>query len=212
MATAIPSLEPLLCGWTRTLTLTRRSGVPGRRRRRRRTVGCRFLPAPPGRAFRMRVTCGCVWSGTSCCRSRRARERVAWVAVLARRQMGSICGPTPTGGCGVPLSPAACRWSCCSSRASMPTCTTCPRHCERAWVEVLCRVEAALTSLGDIARVHVSRVGDGAEHLHWWFTARPLGLVQARGSFAVEWDDVLPPRPRDEWEADLRRVAEALRR
>ena len=40
--------------------------------------------------------------------------------------------------------------------------------------------------------------------------ARPLGLVQARGSFAVEWDDVLPPRPRDEWEADLRRVAAAL--
>ncbi len=76
--------------------------------------------------------------------------------------------------------------------------------------EILCRVEAALTSLGGIARVHVSRVGDGAEHLHWWFMARPLGLVQARGSFAVEWDDVLPPRPRDEWEADLRRVAAAL--
>jgi len=77
--------------------------------------------------------------------------------------------------------------------------------------ELLCRVEAALTSLGGIGRVHVMRVGDGAEHLHWWFMARPLGLVQARGSFAVEWDDVLPPRPRDEWEADLRRVAAALR-
>jgi len=64
--------------------------------------------------------------------------------------------------------------------------------------EVLCRVEAALTSLGGIARVRVSRIGDGAEHLHWWFMARPLGLVQARGSFAVDWDDVLPPRPKDE--------------
>jgi len=77
--------------------------------------------------------------------------------------------------------------------------------------EVLCRVEAAITSLGGIARVHVLRVGDGAEHLHWWFMARPLGLVQARGSFAVEWDDLLPPRPEQEWQADLRRVAVALR-
>ena len=39
--------------------------------------------------------------------------------------------------------------------------------------------------------------------------ARPLGLVQALGSFAVEWDDVLPPRPRDAWLADLSRVAAA---
>lgn len=40
--------------------------------------------------------------------------------------------------------------------------------------------------------------------------ARPLGLLQARGSFAVEWDDVLPPRPEQEWQADLQRVAAAL--
>ena len=77
---------------------------------------------------------------------------------------------------------------------------------------LLYRVEAAVTSLGGIGRVHVMRVGDGAEHLHWWFMARPLGLLQARGSFAVEWDDVLPPRPQDEWRADLLRVAEAMRR
>ena len=76
--------------------------------------------------------------------------------------------------------------------------------------EVLCRVESAITSLGGIARVHVFRLVDGAEHLHWWFMARPLGLVQARGSFAVEWDDVLPPRPKEEWQADLRLVAAAL--
>ncbi len=75
---------------------------------------------------------------------------------------------------------------------------------------VLLRVEAALRSLGGVARVHVLRIGDGAEHLHWWFFVRPLGLTQARGSLLVEWDDVLPPRPRAEWEADLRRVAAAL--
>lgn len=76
--------------------------------------------------------------------------------------------------------------------------------------EMLYRVEAAMMSLGGIARVHVSRIGDGAEHLHWWFMARPLGLLQARGSFAVEWDDVLPPRPKQEWAADLRRLAVAM--
>jgi hypothetical protein len=86
-----------------------------------------------------------------------------------------------------------------------------PVAVRRGMGDMLCRVEAAVTSLGGIARVHVSRIGDGAEHLHWWFMARPAGLVQARGSFAVEWDDVLPPRPRDEWLADLQRIGAALR-
>jgi diadenosine tetraphosphate (Ap4A) HIT family hydrolase len=85
-----------------------------------------------------------------------------------------------------------------------------PRSLVAGMGDMLCRVEAALTSLGGIGRVHVMRVGDGAEHLHWWFMARPLGLLQARGSFAVEWDDLLPPRPVDEWTADLQRVAAAL--
>lgn len=72
------------------------------------------------------------------------------------------------------------------------------------------RLEAALTSLGGVGRVHVARWGDGAEHLHWWFFVRPLGLVQARGSFLADWDDILPPRPRQEWAADLAKVAAAL--
>lgn len=75
---------------------------------------------------------------------------------------------------------------------------------------MLWRVEAALTSLGGVGRVQMARWGDGAEHLHWWFFVRPLGLVQARGSFLADWDDVLPPRPRAEWEADLARVAAAM--
>jgi hypothetical protein len=64
------------------------------------------------------------------------------------------------------------------------------------------------SSLGEV--LHVLRIGDGAEHLHWCLV-RPLGLVQARGSFAVESDDVLPPRPEQEWQDDLRRVTTALR-
>lgn len=75
---------------------------------------------------------------------------------------------------------------------------------------MLWRIESALTSLGGVGRVQMARWGDGAEHLHWWFFVRPLGLVQARGSFLSDWDDILPPRPREEWAADLRRVAAAL--
>lgn len=75
---------------------------------------------------------------------------------------------------------------------------------------MLWRVEAALTGLGGVGRVQVARYGDGAEHLHWWFLVRPLGLVQARGSFLTDWDDILPPRPREAWLSDLERVRAAL--
>lgn len=77
---------------------------------------------------------------------------------------------------------------------------------------MLWRIEAALMSLGGVGRVQMARWGDGSEHLHWWFFVRPLGLVQARGSFLADWDDILPPRPVTEWAADLRRVALALDR
>lgn len=64
--------------------------------------------------------------------------------------------------------------------------------------------------LPGIARCHVLKVGDGAEHLHLWFFARPARMPQFRGSFAIEWDDILPPVPEDVWRADLAYVAEHL--
>lgn len=67
-----------------------------------------------------------------------------------------------------------------------------------------------MEGLPHIARAHVMRVGDGAEHLHVWFMARPEGLLSLRGSFAVEWDDILPPGPEDVWRADLATVARKL--
>lgn len=65
-------------------------------------------------------------------------------------------------------------------------------------------------SLPGIARCHVLKIGDGAEHLHVWFMARPAGFPQLRGSFLAEWDDVLPPVPEDTWRADLVAVARHL--
>jgi diadenosine tetraphosphate (Ap4A) HIT family hydrolase len=75
---------------------------------------------------------------------------------------------------------------------------------------MLGRVERAVLSVGSIARVHIGRWGEGAEHLHWWFIARPEGFGQLRSSFAEIWDEVLPPTPHDIWQDNLARVAAAL--
>ncbi len=69
------------------------------------------------------------------------------------------------------------------------------------------KVARAIEALPGVGMVHVSRWGDGAEHLHIWFFARPAGLMQFRGSGLVDWLDALPPMPRELWEADR----EALR-
>jgi hypothetical protein len=67
-----------------------------------------------------------------------------------------------------------------------------------------------LEGLDGIGRTHVYKVGDGAEHLHLWFCARPAGFRQVRGSSVTEWDDILPPGPADVWRADLADVARHL--
>jgi diadenosine tetraphosphate (Ap4A) HIT family hydrolase len=75
---------------------------------------------------------------------------------------------------------------------------------------MLARVERAIRSIGEIGRVHVCRWGDGSEHLHWWFMARPARIPQLIGSFAAIWDDVLPPTPREVWDANVAAVVAAL--
>jgi len=72
------------------------------------------------------------------------------------------------------------------------------------------RIERAIRSLGELGRVHVCRWGDGGEHLHWWFIARPARLPQLVGSFVAIWDDVLPPTPEGIWRTDLAALRAAL--
>lgn len=72
------------------------------------------------------------------------------------------------------------------------------------------RLARIVESLPQIARCHVGRWGDGAEHCHVWFFGRTEGLLATRGSFAVDWDDFLPPGPDDVWRADLAEVARKL--
>ena len=75
---------------------------------------------------------------------------------------------------------------------------------------VLQRVEAAIMGLGDIARVHVNKWGDGGAHLHWWLIARPEGLLQLRGTCLPLWGDVLPKLPQDVWDEAVASVASQM--
>ena len=68
----------------------------------------------------------------------------------------------------------------------------------------------AIESLPHIARAHVSRWGDGSAHLHLFFFARPKGFSQLRGTCLAVWDDLLPPVPRSQRDADAAAVAQAL--
>ncbi len=63
---------------------------------------------------------------------------------------------------------------------------------------VAARVERGILSLGDVARVHLYRWGDGGAHFHVWFIPRPLGMLEARGMMLPLWEDVLPNVSDDE--------------
>jgi diadenosine tetraphosphate (Ap4A) HIT family hydrolase len=76
----------------------------------------------------------------------------------------------------------------------------------------IARVERAVRSVGGVGRVHVCRWGDGSEHLHWWFMARPARMPQLIGSFAAIWDDLLPPTPEAIWLDNLAIVKRELER
>jgi hypothetical protein len=75
----------------------------------------------------------------------------------------------------------------------------------------LARIDRAIRSLDNVGNVHVCRYGDGSEHLHWWFFARPPRFEQLRMSLIAIWDDVLPPVPEEVWRADVEALRAALR-
>jgi diadenosine tetraphosphate (Ap4A) HIT family hydrolase len=72
------------------------------------------------------------------------------------------------------------------------------------------RVALAIGRIDGVGRVHFSRFGDGSEHFHMWFRARPLGMMQLRGPMLAVWDDLLPQTPEEELSANMRTVATAL--
>jgi diadenosine tetraphosphate (Ap4A) HIT family hydrolase len=45
---------------------------------------------------------------------------------------------------------------------------------------------------GRVGRVHAHLWNDGGAHFHAWLVPRPLGYLDMRGSFLVEWAEGLP--------------------
>ncbi|HLM35841.1 MAG TPA: hypothetical protein VK278_08690 [Gaiellaceae bacterium] len=75
---------------------------------------------------------------------------------------------------------------------------------------VVARAERAILSLGDVARVHLYRWGDGGAHFHVWMIPRPLGMLEASGMMLPLWEDVLPNVSDEELAAAAARVAAAM--
>lgn len=69
------------------------------------------------------------------------------------------------------------------------------------------RLHNAMLALPNAGRVHLGKWGDGSAHLHVLAMVRPARLPQVIGSFAVEWDDLLPPVPEDVWQREVDEVA-----
>jgi hypothetical protein len=75
---------------------------------------------------------------------------------------------------------------------------------------LMLKVQRAVFAIGEIGNVHVCRWGDGSEHFHMWFMARPARIPQLIGSFAAIWDDVVPPLPEEIWNANVEIVRREL--
>ncbi len=75
---------------------------------------------------------------------------------------------------------------------------------------LLLRIQRAVASIPGVGNVHIGRWGEGSEHCHIWFMARTARMEQLRSSFAAIWDDILPPTPREVWDANAELVRTAL--
>jgi hypothetical protein len=69
------------------------------------------------------------------------------------------------------------------------------------------RLERAIRSMDNVARVHVYRWGDGTAHLQLWFMARPQGRLQLRGTFLPMWDEIMPSVDEAQWKENLALIA-----
>lgn len=87
---------------------------------------------------------------------------------------------------------------------------TMPAHVAGSLGVVIRRVALAIGEIEGVGRTHFSRWGDGSEHFHLWFMARPLGMMQLRGAMIAAWDDLLPPLSDEMRAAHMTTVAHAL--
>lgn len=75
------------------------------------------------------------------------------------------------------------------------------------------RTYSALKGLDEVGNVHINKWENGGGHLSVTLLARPLGVLQLRGSNLAAWADMLPATPEEELaeRADLVRAALAAR-
>jgi diadenosine tetraphosphate (Ap4A) HIT family hydrolase len=97
-----------------------------------------------------------------------------------------------------------------ASREHFDSFSDMPQQAAVSFAPTAARVERAILALGDVARVHLYRWGDGGAHFHVWFLPRPLGMLEARGMMLPVWEDALPDVPGDELNQAAQRVAAAL--
>jgi diadenosine tetraphosphate (Ap4A) HIT family hydrolase len=97
-----------------------------------------------------------------------------------------------------------------ASREHVDSFSDLPPEAAADFGRVAAKVERAILSLGDIARVHLYRWGDGGAHFHVWFVPRPLGMLEARGMMLPLWEDVLPNVDDAELRTAAERVAAAM--
>jgi diadenosine tetraphosphate (Ap4A) HIT family hydrolase len=75
---------------------------------------------------------------------------------------------------------------------------------------LLLRIQRAVAAIPGVGNVHIGRWGEGSEHCHIWFMARPARMRQLSDSFAAIWDDILPRTPENLWRANLEIVSREL--
>ncbi|MGA2970376.1 MAG: hypothetical protein ABSE75_11290 [Acidimicrobiales bacterium] len=98
-----------------------------------------------------------------------------------------------------------------ASREHVDSFSDLPANVAADFARVVAKVERGILSLGDVARVHLYRWGDGGSHFHVWMLPRPLGMLEAHGMMLPLWEDVLPNLPDEELRAAAEEVASAIR-
>jgi diadenosine tetraphosphate (Ap4A) HIT family hydrolase len=97
-----------------------------------------------------------------------------------------------------------------ASRAHVDSFSDLPDALAADFGRVAARIERAILALGDVARVHLYRWGDGGAHFHVWFLPRPLGMLEASGMMLPLWEDALPNVSDAELAAAAERVGAAM--
>ncbi len=99
-----------------------------------------------------------------------------------------------------------------ASRTHFDSFADMPERAAASYASAVGRIERAILGLGDIARVHVYRWGDGSAHFHAWIYPRPLGMLHASREMLPLWAERLPPAPEEavaDAEARIRKALEA---